>query len=108
METVYKVPLTIADILFDLRTPLEPAALGIEARLGQFVGENAGPVSRTIIHWRETDGPPVKAPARQGYGLELIRELAEYELHGKVEVNFAAEGFACRIELPLKSVLAKK
>jgi two-component sensor histidine kinase len=52
------------------------------------------------IEWRETGGPTVAAPSREGHGSSVIRELVPYELGGSVSLDFAAEGFRCRMELP--------
>jgi len=52
------------------------------------------------IEWRETGGPTVALPSREGHGTSVIRELVPYELGGSVSLDFAAEGFRCRMELP--------
>ena len=54
------------------------------------------------IEWREFSGPSIVAPIQSGYGTNLIRELIPYELGGKVDLVFAAEGACCRIEIPLE------
>jgi PAS domain S-box-containing protein len=53
-----------------------------------------------VLEWRETDGPPVVAPSRSGYGTSIIRELIPFELGGKVDLVFASEGIRCRLEIP--------
>jgi PAS domain S-box-containing protein len=57
---------------------------------------------RLLMTWRETGGPPIQAPSRSGYGTSLIRDLIPHELGGKVELEFAPTGIACRIEIPLR------
>ena len=38
------------------------------------------------MEWRETDGPPVVAPIRSGYGTSVIEDLIPYELGGAVDL----------------------
>lgn len=58
------------------------------------------------LEWRETGGPKVKAPRRRGFGQRLIEEGLSYELGGKAELRFDADGFNCKIELPAADTLA--
>jgi two-component sensor histidine kinase len=55
---------------------------------------------RLYIRWEEAGGPPVKAPARQGFGSRLIRGLAQ-ESSGEVRLDFARSGLICTIDIPL-------
>ena len=57
--------------------------------------------ARLRIEWQESGGPAVQAPDRFGYGMEIIRDLLPYELDGKVDVAFAAEGVRCRFDIPV-------
>jgi PAS domain S-box-containing protein len=56
--------------------------------------------ARITIEWRETGGPTVQAPEACGYGMEVIRDLIPYELGGKVDLAFAANGLRCHLEIP--------
>jgi PAS domain S-box-containing protein len=56
---------------------------------------------RLVIKWGEIGGPAVKAPARVGHGMEVIRDLVPYELEGNVDLTFAPEGVRCRFDIPL-------
>jgi two-component sensor histidine kinase len=51
------------------------------------------------IEWEETGGPRVAAPAREGYGSSVIRDLLAYELGGRVNLIFEPDGVRCTIEL---------
>jgi NO-binding membrane sensor protein with MHYT domain/two-component sensor histidine kinase len=53
------------------------------------------------IQWRESGGPPVKAPVRRGYGTSVISDLIPYELDGLVDIGYGIDGVRCRIEFPL-------
>ncbi|MBV8801311.1 MAG: PAS domain-containing protein [Alphaproteobacteria bacterium] len=55
---------------------------------------------RVALEWRETAGPEVKPPTRQGYGTRVIRNA----LRGSdtdVALNFEPEGVHCRIAFAL-------
>jgi NO-binding membrane sensor protein with MHYT domain/two-component sensor histidine kinase len=54
------------------------------------------------IQWRENGGPPVRAPARRGYGTSVISDLIPYELGGSVDIGYETDGVHCRIEFPLE------
>jgi two-component sensor histidine kinase len=56
-----------------------------------------------LLEWRESNGPPVVAPTRSGYGITLIRELIPHELGGTVDLAFPPEGVNCRIVIPLST-----
>ncbi len=44
------------------------------------------------LSWRESDGPPVRAPERRGFGSRLI-ERSTGELDGEAQLEFTASGF---------------
>jgi PAS domain S-box-containing protein len=51
----------------------------------------------TII-WRESGGPPVKAPRARGFGTRLIQRGLSAELSGEAKIEFPPEGVICTIE----------
>jgi PAS domain S-box-containing protein len=55
---------------------------------------------RFEVSWRETGGPPVKAPSRKGFGTRLIKGLAE-DAAGRVSIDFARDGLICIFDLPM-------
>ena len=61
--------------------------------------QNGSP-DRLAIEWQEIDGPPVRTPNQDGYGMSIIRELIPFELGGAVELSFAPGGARCRLEIP--------
>jgi PAS domain S-box-containing protein len=63
------------------------------------IGADAAPT--LTIRWRELGGPPIKVPAKSGYGSSLIRDLIPHELGGTVELTFLSGGACCEIEIPL-------
>ena len=55
-----------------------------------------------VLEWQETGGPTVQPPDTTGYGMEVIRDLIPYELGGRVDLTFPADGLCCRLEIPAK------
>lgn len=53
------------------------------------------------ITWTERNGPVVLAPARRGFGSELIQGGIQYECGGVVRMNFLPTGIICEFEIPL-------
>jgi two-component sensor histidine kinase len=47
-----------------------------------------------ILNWKESGGPKVAPPVKQGFGNQLIAVCAK-ALSGTVQPNFAPEGFTC-------------
>ena len=56
-----------------------------------------------VIHWTETDGPPVKPPVRGGFGSRMLDRAIRTQLNGDLRFNWRAEGLACEIELPYEA-----
>lgn len=55
------------------------------------------------IEWRETGGPPVKAPDRNGFGSFLLERILPNDLNAKVNLEYNKDGVRCRIELDTNS-----
>lgn len=53
-----------------------------------------------VIQWRETGGPPVTPPTRQGFGTRLITQVVAKALHAEVAMDYRPEGLICRITAP--------
>ena len=65
------------------------------------VAPSRDPPDRLSIHWRETGGPPVEPPSREGFGSRLIRRSIEGELAGDLNIEFAPNGVTYDISAPL-------
>jgi two-component sensor histidine kinase len=50
-----------------------------------------------VIRWSEADGPPVKAPTRQGFGTRVVNRVIESDLGGKLRFEWKPEGVVCEI-----------
>lgn len=56
------------------------------------------------VHWREQGGPPVKEPAKRGFGRDLIEKIVAHELNSRVELEFHVEGVECRLQVPVRTL----
>ncbi len=52
------------------------------------------------LDFRESGGPPPGAPATNGFGIHLIENALEYDLGGRVSVQFGPTGVHARMFLP--------
>lgn len=57
------------------------------------------------VEWRESGGPPVKAPQRRGFGSRLLQRSVSYELGGDVSLTFDPDGVRCVLQIPLQETL---
>ena len=62
MDSLHHIPISIANILIELTSPLSAAELGIEQRLGPFFGATEKPLRRVALGWAES----LSAPDPQG------------------------------------------
>jgi two-component sensor histidine kinase/FixJ family two-component response regulator len=53
--------------------------------------------------WQERGGPPVEPATHHGFGLSLINAMGSTPTEEPV-IDFAPEGFACRIRVPLNTI----
>jgi PAS domain S-box-containing protein len=57
------------------------------------------------ISWTERDGPPVSAPVRRGFGTKVIEAMAEHNVGGVVELDYAPSGVTWRLTCPAAKAL---
>lgn len=60
--------------------------------------ERAG--DRLRLRWQESGGPPVRPPARKGFGSRLIECSIAAELTGRVALAFDPAGLVCDMDVP--------
>ncbi|MCA1654430.1 MAG: sensor histidine kinase, partial [Sphingomonadales bacterium] len=53
------------------------------------------------LNWVERGGPAVTPPASTGYGTQLLRFTTTYNLHGKLEQEYAEGGLRVEMVIPL-------
>lgn len=56
------------------------------------------------IEWRESEGPAVTPPTREGFGTALLDRSVPYDLGGATKVTYAPEGLEARFRLPRRHV----
>ena len=56
------------------------------------VSWRSGPNRGLVLEWTESDGPPVAAPLRHGFGSTLLEKVTGRELGGSVKVTYRREG----------------
>jgi two-component sensor histidine kinase len=66
--------------------------------------EVTGPLAepRLRLRWAERGGPPVRPPARQGFGSRLIRRSHSAEMGGTATIDYAPDGVVCVLEVPIR------
>ncbi|ODT88509.1 HWE histidine kinase domain-containing protein [Phenylobacterium sp. SCN 70-31] len=55
------------------------------------------------LEWRETGGPVVTPPTRQGFGSRLLTQGVRGDLNGVADLSFEPGGLVCRITAPLEA-----
>lgn len=56
------------------------------------------------LDWRESGGPVVKPPLRQGFGTTIIQRSIPYDLKGQAQVWYRPTGFEARFVIPARYV----
>lgn len=87
-------------MLYELATnSLKYGALSVpKGRLAVSCAKNQR--GNITFEWRESGGPPAKAPDREGFGTTLIRRTVQHELRGTVEMRYPSTGFRLTMKFP--------
>ena len=62
--------------------------------------ERAGERPQMVMEWRESGGPKVSPPARQGFGTRMIERALKGD-GGSGTLDFRAEGLVCTMHIPV-------
>jgi two-component sensor histidine kinase len=57
------------------------------------------------LSWVESDGPPVSAPERRGFGTMVMQAMAEHSVCGKVALDYASSGLTWHLVCPAANAL---
>jgi two-component sensor histidine kinase len=57
------------------------------------------------MSWIESDGPPVSAPERRGFGTMVMEAMAEHSVDGAVDLDYAPSGLTWRLTCSVASAL---
>ena len=63
--------------------------------------EPGGPQGVLHFAWRESGGPPVAPPRRQGFGSRLLQRVLTAQVRAEVSMNYPPEGFTLTMRAPL-------
>jgi two-component system CheB/CheR fusion protein len=61
-----------------------------------------------ILDWVESNGPPVEAPTRHGFGATLIQRSFAHELSGSATLEFEPQGLRASLRAPARVALVQK
>lgn len=53
------------------------------------------------LRWQESNGPPVKQPATQGFGTKIMNASIKHQMGGNVAFEWNAPGLRCIIQIPI-------
>jgi PAS domain S-box-containing protein len=91
---------TIAVTLHELATnAAKYGALSVPKGRVQ-IGWSRAADGRLVLRWTETAGPPVRPPARLGFGTRVMEAMIRGQLRGGMRFDWRAEGLACEIAIP--------
>ncbi|HXO94154.1 MAG TPA: PAS domain-containing protein, partial [Candidatus Acidoferrum sp.] len=54
------------------------------------------------LFWRERDGPKIAESTQRGFGLTFVEREVQYNLRGKIEIDFEPNGVAVALGIPLR------
>lgn len=99
---MHTIPITIAEILIELTSPLSAAELGIEERLGPFIGTTENPRARLALCWEESHTPPVP-PGELIYDPGSIWKMYRNEEDYYASLTYQDEGRAAQTQSLLRA-----
>lgn len=67
-----------------------------------------GDQGQLVIEWRETGGPPVKPPEREGFGTRLLKQVVAKSLRADVALDYRPEGLIFQLTLPTAALEADR
>ena len=60
------------------------------------------------MSWKESNGPPVRPPERQGFGSTVISSMVRRTVSGEVQLGYAASGLEWRLTCPAANALERR
>jgi len=62
---------------------------------------------RFCVDWRETGGPEVAPPRREGFGHKVLKRLVALALDGTAALEFPSEGLSWSLSIPATHIIAR-
>jgi two-component sensor histidine kinase len=62
---------------------------------------------RLNIEWRESGGPSVATPPREGFGHKVVKRLVALALDGEATLNFPPDGLVWTLSIPASFAMTK-
>lgn len=59
------------------------------------------PAEGLVLSWKEKDGPAVKPPDKDGFGMTLVKNVFSSQPDSTIDLSFEPTGLRCRVKLPL-------
>jgi PAS domain S-box-containing protein len=104
-----KAGLTLAMVFHELATNATKHGALLNNAIGKInVAWQVEPASQGYqlrLRWRESDGPPVTASGRKGFGSRLIERGLAQELDGEVHLDYDPAGVVCQIVMPVAATV---
>ena len=66
------------------------------------IGWSRNAAGDLVMEWRETGGPPVSPPSRQGFGTTIINRSVPYDLGGSAQVEYDPKGLHAVFRIPAR------
>ena len=102
MSNLLNIPISIANILIELTSPLSAVELGIEGRLGPFFGAPENPLARVVLRWEESANPPA-ARGELVYDPGSIWKMYRAEPDYYAALTYHSEGRASQAQSVLRA-----
>lgn len=64
--------------------------------------ETRGEAKWVVLVWRESGGPPVRSPARKGFGTQVIGRSLEYDFAGSADFRYQPDGLVVTLAMPME------
>ena len=62
---------------------------------------------RLCLTWIERGGSPVQPPTRRSFGTRMMESLGQ-QLNGQVQLSYEPSGFVYSLDVPLRSIIARR
>lgn len=105
-ELLPRAAIAVGLIIHELATnAVKYGALSTESGRIAVVLERDPDKPYAVVHWRESGGPKVLPPEKNGFGRTVITRSMQYSPHGGADLDYRPDGVACSIRVPSEDVV---